>query len=333
MIRVIQYGVGAIGREMVKLLLDRGFELIGAIDIDKEIVGKDLGEVVGRGRLGITVTADPREALSRGAEVVLHSTSSRLEAVYPQIVKVLEAGSNLISTCEELAYPYHRHPGLARRIDKLAVKHGVRVLGTGVNPGFIMDLLPLVLTGVCREVRRLEITRSVDAGSRRRPLQEKIGVGLTPEEFQERVARGGGHVGLVESIAMIGAGLSWELEEIEETIEPVIADSPEESEFFKVGRGEVLGLRQHGYGIRDGERAITLNLEMFLSAEDYDRIRIEGSPTVELLIEGGVHGDIATSAVAVNSIPRVLSAPPGLRTMWELPPPTPTPAAMAAVHR
>lgn len=321
MIKVIQYGVGAIGREIVNLLLDRGFRLVGAIDINEDLAGKDLGELVGRGRLGITVTADPHEALSKRADIVLHSTGSRLADVYPQLVRVLESGSNLISTCEELAYPYPRYPELAHRINGLAVKHGVTVLGTGVNPGFVMDLLPLVMTGVCWEVRKLKITRSVNASKRRRPLQEKIGVGLMPEEFQEKVARGGGHVGLSESIAMIGDGLGWKLDKIEQEIEPVIADYPTESAFFKVRKGEVLGLRQYGYGIRGRERVITLTLEMFLGAKDYDRIRIEGYPPIELLIEGGIHGDVATAAVVVNSIPLVLDAAPGLKTMKDLLPP------------
>jgi len=333
-IKVVQYGVGAIGREIVKLLLKRDLEIVGAIDIDKEIIGKDLGEVVGLEEIGVAISDNPQEVLSQQADVVLHSTGSRLKDIYPQIVEVLESGSNLISTCEELAYPYHQHSDLAQRIEERAVKHGVTVLGTGVNPGFIMDLLPLVTTGVCQDVRSIKVKRVVDARKRRRPLQAKIGVGLTLKEFEERVEKAcarllgrGGHVGLIESIAMIGDGMGWRLDEISQDIEPVIADSPMESDFFKVEKGEVIGIRQVGYGIKDGKSIITLTLHMYLGADSHDRIWIEGVPSLNLSIEGGVHGDIATPAVAVNSIPQVLGAEPGLKTMKDLPPPS------AKMHR
>lgn len=322
MIKVVQYGVGAIGREIVKLLLKRDFEIVGAIDISKEIVGKDLGEVVGLEEIGVAISDNSQEVLSQQADVVLHSTGSCLKDVYSQIIEVVESGANLISTCEELAYPYHQHSDLAQRIEERAVKCGVTVLGTGINPGFIMDLLPLVTTGVCQDVRGIKVERVVDALKRRRPLQAKIGVGLTPKEFEEQVKKGGGHVGLIESIAMIGDGMGWRLDEISQDIEPVIAGSPMESDFFKVEKGEVIGIRQVGYGIEDGKSIITLTLHMYLGADSHDRIWIEGVPSLNLSIEGGVHGDIATPAVAVNSIPQVLGAEPGLKTMKDLPPPS-----------
>jgi 4-hydroxy-tetrahydrodipicolinate reductase len=241
--------------------------------------------------------------------------------VYPQVAEVVESGANLISTCEELAYPFYHHPELAKKIDDLAKKYDVTVLGCGVNPGFIMDLLPLVTSGVCQDIKKVEVERVVNATLRRYPLQKKIGIGLSLKKFEEKVAKGGGHVGLVESIAMIGDGLGWKLNEIRQSIEPVIAEFPMESDFFQVDKGEVIGINQVGRGIKEGKDLIILKLSMYLGADSRDLIKIDGIPSIKLLIEKGVHGDIATPAVAVNSIPQVISSEAGLKTMKDLPPP------------
>jgi len=322
--RVVQYGVGPIGSAIVRLLsVKRGVKIAGAIDIDKEKVGKDLGDVAGAPKpLGISISSDADEVLAKAkAEVVLHSTTSYLKEVSPQILKCVKAKSNVISTCEELAYPFETNKKIALQLDRFAKRNGVAVLGTGVNPGFVMDTLPIALTGACQNVTRISVSRIVDASKRRLPLQRKIGAGLSPEEFQrlvkERKVR---HVGLEESIRMIASALGWKLDRVEETVEPVIAEADVQNLFLKVAKGKVAGVKQVGRGIVQSREAITLDLQMYVGAkEPRDSVVIEGVPPIDMTIRGGIHGDLATAAIAVNSIPKVLKAKPGLLTMKDLP--------------
>ena len=321
--KVVQYGVGPIGSEIVKLLsVKQGVKIVGAIDIDKEKVGKDLGDVAGASKpLGIRVSSDADEVLSEAkAEVVLHSTASYLNVVSTQILKCVKAKSDVISTCEELAYPFETNEKIALQLDRFAKRYGVTVLGTGVNPGFVMDTLPIALTGACQSVTRVSVTRIVDASKRRLPLQRKIGAGLSTEEFQrlvqERKVR---HVGFEESIGMIASALGWKLDRVEEMVEPVIAEDYVESPYVKIEKGRVAGVKQLGRGIVGGREAITLDLQMYLGAkEPRDSVVIEGVPPIDMTIKGGLHGDLATAAVVVNSIPKVLEAEPGLLTMKDL---------------
>nr|MDO8135097.1 hypothetical protein [Candidatus Njordarchaeum guaymaensis] len=323
-IRAVQYGVGPIGSGIVKLLSGKqAVKIVGAIDIDKEKVGKDLGDVAGASKpLGVRVSSNADEVLAKAkAEVVLHSTGSYLNVVSPQIMKCVKAKSNVISTCEELAYPFEKNEKIALQLDRLARRYGVTVLGTGVNPGFIMDTLPLALTGACQSVTRVSVTRIVDASKRRLPLQRKTGAGLSLEEFQrlvqERKVR---HVGLEESIHMIASGLGWKLDRVEETVEPVIAEVDVESLFLKIEKGKVAGVKQQGLGFVGGREAITLDLQVYVGAKDpRDSVVIEGVPPIDMTIRGGIHGDLATAAIVVNSIPQVLKAEPGLLTMKDLP--------------
>jgi 4-hydroxy-tetrahydrodipicolinate reductase len=309
---------------VAKLALQRpDIKLVGAVDIDKEKVGRDLGELIGLDKkLGIRITDDVDRLLAKKkVDVVFHQTSSSLKTVAPQLTKLLKFGVNIVSTTEELAYPYHSHPQLAAEVDRVAKANGVTVLGTGVNPGFLMDSWVLFMTAVCQEVKRVKAIRIQDASSRRLPFQKKIGAGWTPEEFQKLVDNGTlRHVGITESISMIAAGLGWKLDDITETIEPVIAKKRVKSQYITVESGQAAGVRQLGHGLRGKEEIITLEFEASLGApESYDAIYISGTPNMEVVIKGGTHGDIATAAITVNSARRVVEAPPGLITMKDLP--------------
>jgi 4-hydroxy-tetrahydrodipicolinate reductase len=309
---------------VAKLALQRpDIKLVGAVDIDKEKVGRDLGELIGLDKkLGIRITDDvDRLFAQKKVDVVFHQTSSSLKTVAPQLTKLLKFGVNIVSTTEELAYPYHSHPQLAAEVDRVAKANGVTVLGTGVNPGFLMDSWVLFMTAVCQEVKRVKAIRIQDASSRRLPFQKKIGAGWTPEEFQKLVDNGTlRHVGITESISMIAAGLGWKLDDITETIEPVIAKKRVKSQYITVESGQAAGVRQLGHGLRGKEEIITLEFEASLGApESYDAIYISGTPNMEVVIKGGTHGDIATAAITVNSARRVVEAPPGLITMKDLP--------------
>jgi hypothetical protein len=307
--RVVQYGLGPIGLGVARILLERpGFQLVGAVDVAPEKQGRDLGELLDIEPVGVVVTPDPRVA--RGADVVVHATQSRLAQVEAQLLELLGFGVDVVSTCEELSYPWFHHAASARRIHEAAQQAGVTVTAVGVNPGFAMDLLPVLLTAPCRVVRRLVVERRVDVRARRLPLQQKVGVGLTEEEFQAGVAAGVvGHVGLPESVAMIAAALGWTVDAIADQVRPVLRD------------GRVEGLRQEARALVDGEERIRLDLTMAVDLEDpVDRVRVEGEPSFVAEIPGGLHGDIATCALVANALPLVRAAPPGLRTVLELPP-------------
>jgi 4-hydroxy-tetrahydrodipicolinate reductase len=327
-IRVMHFGLGPIGVGVVRQVATRkGFKAVGAIDIDPAKVGKDLGEVAGLDRrLGIKVTDDAVAAIKKAKpDVVVLCTLSSLRAILPQIETVLKLRVPIVSTTEELAYPYFSNRTLARKIDALAQKAKVAVVGTGVNPGFVMDALPIMLTGVCERVDAIRIDRIQDASVRRLPFQKKIGSGLTVAQFQDKV-KGGTvrHVGLTESVAMIADAFGWKLAEIADTIQPKVAERQVSSQFLTVEPGFVCGLIQDGIGYtKDGKALITLHMEAYLGApESYDAVTIKGHPNLTSRVQGGFHGDIATASITVNTIPKILTAPPGLRTMRDMPLPS-----------
>jgi hypothetical protein len=326
-IRVMHFGLGPIGTAVVQQVATRrGFKAVGGIDIDPAKVGKDLGTVAGLPKkLGVKVSSDVRTAIrSSKPDVVVLCTSSSLRKVWPQIEAVLKLKVPIVSTTEELAYPVYSQKALARRIDKAARKAKVAVLGTGVNPGFTMDALPITLTGVCAKVESITVNRIQDARSRRLPFQQKIGCGLSPAQFQARVDAGTvRHVGLTESIAMIADAMGWKLDRITDKIRPQVATAAIASELLAVQPGQVCGLIQDGVGYVKGQPIITLHMEAYLGAPaSYDAVEIIGRPNLSMKIAGGVHGDIATASITVNSIPKVLAAPPGLQTMRSLPIPS-----------
>jgi len=326
-IKVVQYGIGPIGAGVVKLLLSKEqFQIIGAIDVDPNKVGKDLGEVAGIGKqLGVIVSNDPKKVFFNTVpDVVVHTTYSFLRNVKDQLAEIIKAGLDVVSSCEELAYPWTQHPEFAKKIDGLAKKYKVTVLGTGINPGFAMDTLVIALTGVCHDVKKISVYRVQDASVRRLPFQRKIGAGLTREEFNEKVAEGAfGHIGLPESISMIAAAVGWKIDEITQEIEPVIADIRVESNQMKVEAGKCAGIQQVARGFTSGTEVLTLLLRAAIGEKNArDEIDIVGIPNINMVIKGAIHGDLATMGIIVNMIPKVLSAKPGLLTMKDLPVPS-----------
>ena len=323
-IRVLQYGVGPIGASIVRLMRQKAaLEIVGAIDRDPAKAGRDLGDVVGSkdAPWGVLIAADSAGLLAKPVDVVIHSTSSYLPSVMDQLLECLGAGCCIVSTCEELAYPYRKHPDLSAQLDAAAKEEGVALVGTGVNPGFVMDKLVLTLSAVSQRVEWAKAVRIVDASKRRLPLQKKIGAGMTPEEFRAQVSAGViKHHGLPESIAMVADGLGFEVDDISETIEPVIAVDPVKTEFLEVAPGQVAGVHQIARGTDGGKEKIYMELKMFVGAEDSaDSIELKGEPNLALTIPGGTHGDVATAAVIVNAIPSILAAQSGLRTARDLP--------------
>jgi 2,4-diaminopentanoate dehydrogenase len=323
-IRVIQYGLGPIGIETAKLVTKKtGMEIVGAVDISKDLVGRDLGEILGLDkRLDVTVTDNGKALFAKtAADVVLHTTGSRIRKIYPELEEIIRAGLNIISSSEELLFPLKENAALAKNVDELAKKHLVTVLGTGVNPGFVMDALPLFLTAVCQDVRKIHMERIVDAGTRRYPLQKKVGAGMTTDTFYEKIGKKElGHVGLLESLYLVAEKLGMALDDVIETIDPVVTEKNIKTQYFSLKPGDVAGIRHSVRGIKNEETLISLDLRMYIGADDpHDSVHIVGTPEIRLRIEGGVAGDQATAAVLVNSIPPVIDARPGLATVKDLP--------------
>ena len=327
-IKVVQYGVGPIGLGIVEFLLTRPWaQLVGVVDVDRTKVGKDVGQLLSSTRKTGILVSDKGAAVLRSTDpdVVTHSTSSYMNTITPQLQEIVDNGVSVVSTAEELSYPFVKHPELAKALDERARKNKAVVLGTGINPGFLLDTLAVVLSGVCQNVASIRAERVVDSSRRRLQLQRKTGAGMSPSEFAKKVAEGAiKHVGLPESVGLIALAMGWKVGEIQERITPVIAEKEVKSAQITVQPGAVAGIRQVAKGILAGQELVVLDLRMYLGAPNpHDSILIDGTPPVDMTIRGGVHGDAATPAIIVNAIPRLNELEPGLRTMLDVPPLSP----------
>jgi 4-hydroxy-tetrahydrodipicolinate reductase len=325
-IKIAQLGLGPIGMETLKLAATKEWaEVVGGVDIDPAKTGKDLGLLTGLRALRNHLVWGSLEELLAHAQpqVIFHTSVSRFKDAFDQIEPMARRGISVVSSCEELLFPALREPELAAKLDRICRKAGARVVGTGVNPGFVMDLLPICLTGVSRNVRAIHVQRVVDASTRRAPLQKKIGSGLPPAEFRRLFKQGkAGHAGLKESLALIAHCLGWPVKNILETGDAVVADHDIRTQHLAVKKGQTCGLHQHATAMVDGRVCLTLDLRMYLDAPDpHDAVRIEGDPPLDVVINGGVAGDQATVAALVNTAPRLLNAPPGLLLVTDLPVP------------
>lgn len=329
MVRVVQMGLGPIGLAVAaRARQEPGMELVGAVDPDPRLVGKDLGELLGQGTLGIEVAADVTTVLDAARpDVVLHATGSFLEEVAPQLRGVLDRGVSLVSTCEELAYPFYRHPALSRALDEQARRAGAVLLGSGVNPGFVMDKFVVTLMAACEKVRAVRVVRVVDAATRRGPFQKKIGAGMSVEEFERRKVGGRmGHIGLAESAHMLADAMGAGGERaLERDLGPIVAERSVSTDHVTVDPGQVAGVHETVVLRAGGDERVRMELDMFVGAPDpRDALVIEGSPGLEVEICSGVAGDAGTVAVVISCAPLLRELEPGLRTMLDVPlvPPT-----------
>ncbi len=323
-IKVIQFGLGPIGIESLKLAAEQSWlEVTGGVDIDPGKVGKSLADLTGVPALAAAKVYPSLEdffAAVGQPDVVLHTAGSSAAASFTQMRPALERGVSVASTCEELIFPNLKTPDLAGEYDRLCQRTGAKIAGTGVNPGFVMDILPICLTGVSREVKSIYVERVVNASTRRQPLQAKIGSGQNPDDFRAKFAAGkAGHAGFQQSVALLAHAMNWKLDEIRETCSPVVATSRVVTRFFDVAPGQSLGIHQTCVGLSGGETKIKLDLQMYLDAPlPHDAIVVKGRPDLNLVLNGGVAGDDATVASLINIVPRLLAGAPGVRLMTEL---------------
>jgi len=320
---VAHVGLGPLGLEIVRAAHERGAARVAiAIDSAPALVGRDLSELVAGLPPGVRVRPSPL-AISdwTGVRLALVTTSSDLELCMDTFRELLTRGVSVVSTCEELAWPWLRHPVLAQELHELCVRHRVRIVGTGVNPGYLMDALPVALTHACHRVRHVRVERVQDAARRRLPFQRKVGVGLSPEEFEARASAGSlRHVGLGESLHLLAYHAGLTLERWEESLEPVLAERETPSGLGPVPAGHARGVLQVARGFTGGKAVIELVFRAGAGEpRSYDRVQVDGDPPLDVTFEGGVHGDVATAAIVLNTLRPLLAAEPGLHTMASLP--------------
>ncbi|NLI55160.1 MAG: NADP-binding protein [Clostridiales bacterium] len=332
-IRVAVWGFGAMGGGIAKVLLEKtGVEITGVCDLHPKRVGRSIYELLGverNGRPDVLVSDDIDKALPpKSADVCIVATDSFTKDVYPKLVKVLSRGINAISTAEEMSFPAAKEPRLAGELDRVAKEHGVTVLGTGINPGLMMDLLAVCLSGCMTRVDKVTCRR-VNSLSPFGPLvMQEQGVGLTPEAFVEGVEKGelAGHVGFAESVGMIAKALGWEIDGFTQQMEPILTEVDRKSPYGFAARGNVAGVNMTGQGIAAKEVKIDMIHPQQIEPElggthTGDYITLEGTPPVHMAIQPEVDGGVGTIAMCVNMIPHVINARPGLKTMIDLPVP------------
>jgi 2,4-diaminopentanoate dehydrogenase len=321
---VVHSGLGPIGQGIARMLLQtEGVKIVGASDVSATKSGKDLAELLGLPKK-VRIKVEPdgeRFAKKAKADVAIVCTTSSAKNIKPLLTTLIQRKINVLTTCEELAFPTPATASLFKDLDKLARAKKVRVLSTGVNPGFAMDALALVLTAPCIKVQRVAVTRVVDAGTRRLSLQRKVGAGLNAHQFRRAVTEGHvQHVGLAQSVHMIAAALGWKLDKVEESIDAAIAPRDLDTDNLRIPAGATSGIKQHARGYRNGEAAVSLDLQMYVGAESpRDHVLIEGLPKIDMTVAGGIAGDVATAALVINSLPKLLAARPGMLTMLDLP--------------
>ncbi len=323
MIKILQIGLGPLGQKIGKFIVERkGIETIAAVDKNLDLAGQDLGNLLGLQNMSINIEPNIFTAIQKHKpDIAVVSTVSSLKHIVPTLEEIIKQGIPVVSTCEELCYPWEADVELANQLDELAKKHQVALVGTGVNPGFLMDALPTFLTAVCQQVDFVQVKRFQNARYRRLPFQQKIGVGLSLDKFEQQVNAGTlRHVGLTESMQFIARSLGWQLAHTEDIIEPVIAYNEVTTPAYTVPKGHALGVLQTGQAYVKQELKIELQFKAAIGiAESFDAISIKGTPNIQSTIAGGVNGDIATCAIIINTIPQLLRSSPGLKTMADIP--------------
>jgi 4-hydroxy-tetrahydrodipicolinate reductase len=323
-LKVAEIGLGPIGCAVARLAAAHpACDLVGAADVAPEIAGRDLGDVLGIDPLGVEIAPSIDALLDRARpDLVLHTTGSFIPDVDAELRQILGCGISIVSTCEELSYPFYRHPELSRDLDTLAAKHGAVLLGTGVNPGFAMDKLIATTLAACARVDRVWSLRIVNAATRREPLQRKVGAGITPEEFDRRKATGKfGHIGMTESAHMVADVIGVPHErKVTNDLRPKIAERKIKTDYLTVEPGQVTGVHQIVTVESAGKERARLELQMYVGAEDpRDTFRTEGDPPLELSLPGGVPGDSATASITLHTALCTPGLAPGLRTMLDVP--------------
>ena len=330
-VKVIIWGLGAMGSGMAEMLLKKkGVDIVGAVGRGNK-VGKSMYDFLSieRGDRPDVIIGTPEDVITeKAADVVLCCTDSFTKVAFDRLKFVLEKKINVVSSAEEMSYPQAQSPELAAELDRIAKENGVSILGTGINPGLIMDLLVVIMTGCCEEVEHI-VSRRVNSLSPFGPVvMEEQGIGITVEEFKKGVETGklSGHVGFHESIQMIADAIGWKVDKVTQSMDPIVTDVDRKSPYGFAKAGDVAGCAMKGYGYIDGEMKIEMDHPQQIEPEQVgvqtgDYVIIKGTPNINMVNSPEVPGGIGTIAMCVNMIPHVINARPGLQTMLTLPVP------------
>lgn len=321
MIKVLQMGLGPLGQQIGKYIADKKeVQTVAAVDLNPALTGQDFGSLIGLNESGVAITSSITEALSslnEKPDVAVITTVSSITKLISQIEDAAKHGLPIVSTCEELSFPWEENPEESTQIDEICKKYNVASLGTGVNPGFLMDYLPSVLSSICKEIECITVERFQDATPRRIPFQKKIGAGLDLDAFKAKELEGTlRHVGLKESVYLLAASTGFSLDEVTEDLNPVISEENISVLSMDIKTGDARGVEQISHGYENGVLRIKMHFKAAIGeARSFDRVTVKGVPSFTSEIDGGVNGDIATCAITINAIKSVLNAPAGLQTM------------------
>ena len=332
-VKVAIWGFGAMGSGIAKVLLrKKGVDIVGVCDIHPERVNRSIYDILGvekSGRPDVVVCSEIEKVVhDANCDICVLATDSFTRKAFDKIKYVVGQKVNVISTAEEMSYPKAQEPELAAEIDRLAKANGVSVLGTGINPGLMMDLLAICLTGCMTDVESVTCRRVNSLSPFGPAVMEEQGVGLTVDAFNKGVADGtlAGHVGFAESVGMIAEALGWKVDKFEQQMKPIVTSVDRKSPYGFAAAGDVAGVNMTGQGYVDGEVKIDMIHPQQIEPEmegthTGDYIVLKGTPEVNMAINPEVDGGIGTIAMVVNMIPHVINARPGLKTMLDLPVP------------
>ncbi len=332
-VKVAMWGFGAMAGGTARVLLTKtGVELTGACVRNPMNNGRSIFDVLGveRGdRADAFIVNDISKIIYEGScDICVIATDSFTKDVFPKIKYVVERGINVITIAEEISWPKAQSPELAEEMDRLAKKHGVSILGTGINPGLMMDLLAICLTGCMTDVEKVLCRRVNSLSPFGKLVMEEQGIGIAVEDFNRRAAEGSisGHVGFAESVGMIAEALGWEVEKFEQQMKPIVTEVDRKSPYGFAAAGNVAGVNMTGQGYVDGKVKIDMyhpqQIEPQLAGvQTGDYIELTGTPSVNMSNIPEVDGGIGTIAMCVNMLPFVVAAPPGLKTMLDMPVP------------
>lgn len=318
---ILQIGFGPLGIQISKFIAQKStVSTVAVVDLDINLIGNSLSEISEELSNEIKIygsTKDALDAINVKPDVIIITTVSSLEKFISQVEEIAKFGIPIISTCEELSYPWVLQPELSKHLDQLCKANNIPCLGTGVNPGFLMDYLPSVFSSISKEIEHITVERVQNASPRRVPFQKKIGAGLTLEAFKTKEATGTlRHVGLKESVYLLANSIGLELDEVTESLDPVIAESAVSSGAVSANKGDARGVEQISHGYKNGVCKITMHFKAAIEEpKSFDRVTIKGVPNFTSEIDGGINGDIATCAITINSINSILKSPAGLQTM------------------
>ena len=325
-IKILHFGLGPVGQKIALFASRQSFlQSVSAVDIDPNLCGKNLMNLLGTKNGSFSKVIIENKIKRHGAQVAVHCTRSWLKDIESELAELLKLGLNVISTAEELVFPVKKNNKIIERLDRIAKRNKVSLLGVGVNPGFVLDLLPVLSCRVSTNVEHVHGQRVVDLGKRRLPLQRKVGVGLSVEEFGQKAKQSQfGHQGMIESLLMIAKGIGLKINRNHLSIEPLTSPKALKTDFFEVPPGKVCGLHQKAIGYsKDQREIIRIEVKMVIGGDpekgSFDSIKIKGIPPLDLFIQGGIYGEDATASAVINSIPLVKFQKPGFCTLLDLP--------------